>query len=760
MDIPSNMGDNSGFYQNEDDQRRIKTNRRGSSGSMDIFNFIADDSAFDQQRYNQGRPKIDGGNMRVESGHDQHGYDRGPPETNGRVSSGNMNTSSFTGDESGFDQHGYNRKQPKINGRGPSGSTNISIFTATKNVARGSSENISRFNANGDDYSSASFYDSHTDGSSSWATGDHSSETKLDNISEYNSPNPCKNIRKGYMRNGSGNLKADFSGNDLNPRTEERQYPISHPGPSPSTIRGIHNSDRSQQRNSSLASLPLPFPTQPLIVRQESNPSVVSASSREMVSEPGSISPPTLQEDIRHSETDTLIKDLSGLGDTNLVTEILVRHMEDNKDSARWQEYCFGKIWDLCKDRDEYKTSFISMRAPEHIISAMQIYSNNAIIQEQACGALWALCTNKENRMIVIRAGATPCIIRALMNHIDVLDLVCTAMGCLRTISPETEARKIINEMSGTNYFCKAMTTHPLVPGIQRDACNCLSNCAVNLDNNEVALITDCEIEAISNAMVTHEDEPSVMSGACFVLKNFSFKEHNIRYIRLVDGMVETLEKVSQYCEDTRARRDASIILERIVSTKMDDDVLEDQVLMSISQIMSEDDWIGAHRKRHQIVDLMEEYDWSRKVLESVFQSLTLLFRQHAHNREMIGGDHIISNVITKMKRFKRAANIQIHGCKFLELMMKRNTNCQQKILEAGGCEALAAASSLHLSNAVVQIVATNILKTLSVEFECWFQLRGLEFSVAQIMKAHTKTPQITLNCQEIINNFSFHEGG
>jgi len=670
-----------------------------------------------------------------------------------------------------LDQNGDTRERPKIKKRG-----------STTNISSGLSTNIS----------SSSFSDSYTnDGSSSRITGDaaasyNSSETKLDNISGYRIQDTRDN-REEDMSNDRENSKTDYSVHIFDPRAGERQYYFSNPNRLRSTSESALSAGQPHQRDfegedTSNISLPrstsnsalsveqyhqrdfegegtsdITLSRRPLEMPQESKPTVSSAPYGEMVPEPDPVSP-ALDNDISLSEIDSLIKDVNGIGDTGLVVDILVRHMKENHDTATLQGYCLGKIWDLCKENDEYKNAFIYENTPKFILSTMEKYLNNTIIQEQACGVLWAFCTSKENRMIVIRSGATAGILRATIKHINVEDLVATALGCLRTISPEPESRESITAMSGREYVCKAMTIHCHAAGIQRDACNFLSNCAVDLQKQEVARITECEVEAIGDAMVNHGDDASVMTGACFALKNFSFEEQNVRYIRLIDGIVELLEKISQYCEDSRACRDSSIVLERMLQSKLYDESLEDQVLESISQIMVEDLRTEAHQKIHQVIDLMQEYDWSFKVLATVFHSLTSLYQQYPNNRGRISSDQVIGSVAAKMKKYTKNAMVQINGCKLLGVILRDNADRRRKILNMGGCEALVAAMSQHSSNAVVQIVATGILKTLSIEFDCWFQLQQSDFSVEKIMMAHSGNPQIQENGQEIMINLSLHQ--
>jgi len=361
----------------------------------------------------------------------------------------------------------------------------------------------------------------------------------------------------------------------------------------------------------------------------------------------------------------------------------------------------------------------ISTSAPDDILQAMKTHSNNAQVQEQCCGALWALCNSPVNRKIIIRAGASARIIKAFVEHSHNEDVVSTGLGCLRMISPDAEARETISALSGIDHICRAMKVHSDIAWIQRDGCAFLSNCAVDVEKQQVAIATDNEIEVIINAFLNHPNDASVVNGCCFAIKNFTHEESNVRSFRLVDGLLEGLQKTIETTEDSNAKADAMGILEIFEASESDDYYLENQVLESISLIEVEDYRTMADEKMKQVIGLMEDYGWSRKVFAAILESLTKLSKQYPHEKEIIASDIVIQNILTQMNKYKDFSPIQSHGLELLEEIIKDNEKCRSTIIDMDGSDTIIAVMERHTDNTEIQKAGSCMLDVLSKYFPC-----------------------------------------
>lgn len=465
--------------------------------------------------------------------------------------------------------------------------------------------------------------------------------------------------------------------------------------------------------------------------------------------------PPTPTNDAAiESELATLIKDVASVGDADITTDILIFAMRDHRDSVLVQLFCLGTIWDLCKDSDHYKSSIISTSAPDDILLCMKQHMNNAVIQERACGAMWSMSGTQRNRTIITRAGAPARLVKCVVDHLENEHVIRTAVGCLRTLSPESEARESLRALQGAKHVCDAMAAHRSVASIQRDGCAFLSNSAVDLDKQQVALCHGYEFRAIVEAMAAHMNDPSVMSGACFSLKNITYEECNLRKLCRQDNVVNLLENASQYAESADCRRDASIVLERVQNCKTEDDNLENHIVTS----MTEDSANGNAGAVESVLEVMREHEWSTKVTAAAFHCLATFANEGPQHRNQIS-DQVLKKSVFKMTKMVGSGPVIINACELLEIMARDNSSCRVAIIEAGACKTIVEATRKHLEDVNVQIAATGVLKALSKEFECWFELQqsGGDNPITEILAAHPDALLVQQNGSDIMTNFSVY---
>uniref|UniRef100_A0A7S1CXZ1 Uncharacterized protein n=1 Tax=Cyclophora tenuis TaxID=216820 RepID=A0A7S1CXZ1_CYCTE len=375
-------------------------------------------------------------------------------------------------------------------------------------------------------------------------------------------------------------------------------------------------------------------------------------------------------------------------------------------------------------------------------------------MQEMGCGTFWALASKQENRPILARAGAASRIIRALVKHIHVEDVVLRALGTLRTLSSEMEVRQDLVALEAPQHVAQAMAMHRDNPAVQRDGCAFLSNSAVDVERQQVAVATKAEIEAIVEAMSHHQNDPSVLSGATFALKNYSFMEKNIRTLLSCHDAVKLLDYTMKNCTDTNGRDDAVIVLERIQTCFTDDENLEDTVYRSMMESVE----LNPHSSSgvNQVFHTMKEYDWSSRIVAGGLDAIqTLLHRSPSHKNKVRG--EILITLMSMMSRHEDSAAVQLRGCALLAIMAGSEEKCRHTIRDANGLLVIVRAMRNHMNNVDVQVAATSALKVLSVEFDCWFELErsGNTGIVTEAMGAHPGSFQLQENGTQILTRFS-----
>lgn len=458
-------------------------------------------------------------------------------------------------------------------------------------------------------------------------------------------------------------------------------------------------------------------------------------------------------------ELEFLIKDLSVAGSPDFTSDVIVNAMKFYPMAEQVQIFCLGTIWDLCKDNDDYKVSFISTSAPDDILVAMTNHMASPLVQERGCGALWSLSFTHHNRIILARAGALARIVRAIMIHKTDKSVVCTGIGALRTLSPEAEVRETLLALQATQRVAEAMELHRSVACIQRDGCAFLSNSVVDLDKHQVSMATEKEVRVILDAMKFHPEEPSVISGACFALKNYTYEECNLQILASFADAVGILDHAAHHSYESNSRRDAKCVLERLLSTSMEhEDSPEEQACTSMINLVQQQ--IVPANAVEKILEVMKEHEMSVNLTAGGLRSLLALatLPNSDMHRSRIN-DSALKRVIACMRRHEGDDAVQVSACGLLEVMASYELKCRYSIFDGQGCIAIVNAMRQHTGNISVQVAACAALRALSIEFECWFELEksGNAAVVQEAMIGHPESAMLQQLVSEILTNFSSH---
>lgn len=498
--------------------------------------------------------------------------------------------------------------------------------------------------------------------------------------------------------------------------------------------------------------------------RRQSLPSI-PAQPREVTVESSGRPPEPPQEStpVDHDKIlanlESLLKDVSGAADasSDFATDLVVHQMRSYPNVLEVQVFCISQLWDQARLGDKFRASIVSSTAPDDILAAMRNFISSWRLQEVACGTLWGLSTKQEHRPILAKAGAAPRVVRALVQHMEVEDVVLRALGTLRTLSSEMEVRQDLVALEAPQQVAKAMKLHRNNPAVQRDGCAFLSNSAVDVERQQVALATEGEVEAIIKAMAAHKNDPSVLTGATFALKNYSFMDRNVRTISACENAVSLLEYTMNNCTDSNGRDDAVVVLERIQTCFADDENLEDTVYQSMMDQVHANPHAGDSVK--QVLNTMNDYDWSTTVVAGGFEALRSLVSRSPTHRAKLGGNQLKS-LVGVLARHDASVPVQIEGCNLLADMAVE-MKCRYSIMDGDGWLIIVKAMRKHMDNVDVQVAATSALRALSKEFDCWFELEksGNVGIVRQSMGAHPRSPQLQENGADILSNFSTYAG-
>jgi hypothetical protein len=449
----------------------------------------------------------------------------------------------------------------------------------------------------------------------------------------------------------------------------------------------------------------------------------------------------------------SLVQDMVAAdGGSEFVADVILGAMNEYTSQEQIQAYCLRAIWDLCKDDENQKQYVMQAGATESIMKALSNFSDSLLVQEKGCGAIWSLGVNSHNRVVLVRAGACECVVTAMQQFMRKETLVRTAIGALRTLSPELEARDAFKPLKASEVTAKAMMLHRSSVAIQRDGCAFLSNCAVNIEKQFVAVVPLEELDAVVQAMANHREEVSVMQGACFALKNYTFEEKNCRSLRLCEGLEELVAHASVFDASPSCPEDANDIMERMQLSGAADESIEDQAQMSLFALIESQ---GNSPEAQVVLEFMNSYDWSPRLTSTGLQCLRRMCSEEDAQRTRI--IESLADIIQLVQKNERAADAVEEACQLVATLSESHSK-HSAIIEAGACEVVFNALNRHVDNERVVKAALGALKLLSSNFACWCDTEGGERVqvVTDAIAAHSTCEMVQVHGVAVMSNLDF----
>ena len=212
---------------------------------------------------------------------------------------------------------------------------------------------------------------------------------------------------------------------------------------------------------------------------------------------------------------DEMIQVGEDAGAIDVVTQALIH---DNATSMSQDLALFSltTLWVLARKSDDNKRKIIFEDATfDAIIEAMQIYrESSAEIQTRACGVLWSLSMDPNDRKHVAQLGGCEAILNAMLIHIEVDALQVMALGALKVLSFDNIGKSTLRSRGALSTVGDVMKKHLNNPTIQSEGCVILGNLSVDAASQSVVPVSEKEIDVVIKAMLAHPDSLEVHESA------------------------------------------------------------------------------------------------------------------------------------------------------------------------------------------------------------------------------------------------------
>ena len=358
------------------------------------------------------------------------------------------------------------------------------------------------------------------------------------------------------------------------------------------------------------------------------------------------------------SELKSLLDGMKG-EDIEFLAEILIGSMDANSDNEEVHAYCLKVMAELFQDALTESTVLL-----DKIVGTMNHFALSLNVQRGGCMALCALASNKNNCIALVRAKVCELVSDILSKHIGDSTLVEAAIGALRKLSINWEAREKLLNLHVSDRVAEAMQCNP-TPEIQRDGCALLSNIAVDGEKRSVCVVSLEVLGAVVNSVKVNSQDGSVIQSACFALKNFTYDETNLRSLTKVSGVFEALQ---EGCTDnSHDCEDCFIVLERLQLARAEAESLEEQSLEMIRKLM--DEAASCSSTVASIAKIMQDIEWSPKIIAHGFHALCMLAADSDHQEELQKKE-VRSQLHALIEQYVVDVSVQLEARPIVELFM------------------------------------------------------------------------------------------
>ena len=245
----------------------------------------------------------------------------------------------------------------------------------------------------------------------------------------------------------------------------------------------------------------------------------------------------------------------------DVVTQAVIQDNSTNK-SADLALFFLTTLWVLARKSDTNKHSIIFEGATfDALLEVMRIYETSVEIQTRACGVLWSLSMDPNDRKHVAQLGGCDGILNAMQAHQRNETLHVMALGALKVLSLDTIGKSTLRLSSASSIVADSMG---LInnPTIQSEGCAILCNLSIE-DNQFVRPVSEKESNAVINAILNNPDSLDVHDGACYALLSFASSAANVEIIRRNARTRMALELAFRKHPDA-VGKDVQTLLERL----------------------------------------------------------------------------------------------------------------------------------------------------------------------------------------------------
>jgi hypothetical protein len=192
--------------------------------------------------------------------------------------------------------------------------------------------------------------------------------------------------------------------------------------------------------------------------------------------------------------------------------------MHSHRSSMPVQLAACGAIWSM-SSTTQNQVTFVDCGILDGLLAAMDLFDNNAELQEKAIAALSNLSAAQSNLSSLDSKGAVSRIVNAMNKYSEVSSLQVKCFGAVTNLaSHDVDMKERMVEAGTGGAIVVAMVMHANDPYVQEKALRALRSLCANSEPNKVELANIGGIDSVISAMQVHRDEEGVQLEGAWTL--------------------------------------------------------------------------------------------------------------------------------------------------------------------------------------------------------------------------------------------------
>ena len=288
--------------------------------------------------------------------------------------------------------------------------------------------------------------------------------------------------------------------------------------------------------------------------------------------------------------------------------------------------------------------SIVQTDGIDMIVNALALFSDDNVVQSQACKALSHLSIDEESRMLIASLGGLMLLGNTMRANMDTLDLLEGALSAVLSLSADADV-ELLTESSIVAVVVAVMRHHRTNSQIQEFGMGVLQNISMRCFESKQTIAEAGGIIAVTDCIREFMGSPTVLERAFTTLWSLAVLDQNQAVIAECDGINLVVNGMMTAITYEGVQKQGCGCLCTLSS-----DSRNKGLIQNVGGVDS-------------IVYAMWGHYASEEIQVEACRALSSLAVDAQTNEVMIASDGEVNAIISAMRRFPMSERLQEHGC-------------------------------------------------------------------------------------------------